>query len=135
MAGLGQDIKVDGEQYLVGVSAPQNTTVNSSAIKNMPGAQLGSLQVKVVVNTDLVIADTKIMTVKLQHSDAETTGFTDYATLYTVTASGVTTVDAETVLALFVLPTDIKKWTRLTVTTDDAAVTGKVDAYPVYLPR
>jgi hypothetical protein len=134
MAGLGQDLKVDGEYYADALTVPQNDSTNSSSVKTMQGAQNGALQVKVVVNTDIVLADTKVMSIKVQDSADDTT-FADVATIYTVTADGETTVSADTVLALFALPTDTGKYTRIVVTTDDAAVTGKVDAYPQYLPR
>ena len=134
MAGLGEDLKVDGEQYMTAVTVPANTTTNGSSILNTIGAVSGAIEVKVVANTDIVISDTKVVSVVLEDS-ADNITFTTYATIYTVTASGATTVDADTVLALFVLPSDIKKYTRVSVTTNDAGVTGKVDGFPVYLPR
>ena len=134
MAGLNQDLKVDGEQYFDAQTVPQNDTENSSSVKNQIGAQNSSIEVKVVVTTEIGLADTKVFTVKLQESSDDST-FTDKETLYTKTASGAETIAVDTVLAQYTLPTDIKKYTRVVVTTDDAAATGAIDAYPRYIPR
>lgn len=135
MAGLGEDIKVYGENYADATALPKNTTSYTDSREFGAGGQNGSINCKGVVNEKIVIADTKTLTIKLQESDDDES-FDDVVTVHSITASGEAySVPVGTVLFNEVLPTDIKKHTRFSLTTTDAAAAGKVDIYPQYLPR
>jgi len=95
-----------------------------------------SIEVVAKVVEDISIADTKAITVKLQHSDDKTV-FTDLQTLYTkiVDNAAGETIPAGTELARFIPPTTSKKWIKAVLTTTDAAAEGKIDIYLNYIPR
>jgi hypothetical protein len=134
MAGLGQDLLINGEMYFDNTVIPQNTTKESDVILATEKGIAGSFNVKAVVAKQIQLADAKTITLKLQDS-ANGTDFEDVTTLYTNSASGSTTIPAGAVLCEFVLPPTIRKWTRLSISTDDASATGNVNAYPQYMPR
>lgn len=135
MAGLGEDIKVYGENYADAEAIPQNDTSYSESLELGEGGQNASINCKGVVNEKIVIADTKSLTVKLQDSEDDES-FDDVATVYSITADGeAMSITAATELFNHVLAPDIRKHTRFSLTTDDAAAEGKVDIYPQYVPR
>jgi len=134
MAGLGEDIKAADSIYYNAVTVPANTNTDSTALRTEVEAIQGAQSVYVKVDTDIVITDTKVVTVIVEDS-ADNITFTQLAELYTVTASGETTLDAGGILAQYVLPDNAKAYTRLNVATDDTGVVGKLTAYLRYLPR
>jgi len=138
MAGLGEDIKVNGENYAVAKEVPQNTTAYTDALNFGEGGQLGAINVKGVVNEKIVLTATKKLTVKLQESaTGESEDYADKFTVKEITAGAedAYSITAGNVLFNHVLGPDSKRYTRLSLTTDDAAAAGKVDIYPQYLPR
>jgi flagellar basal body rod protein FlgG len=135
MAGINENLKAADSYYLDGVTVPQNTTTLGAAVRTEVAAIQGAQAVKVDVDTDIVITDTKIVTISVEHGDTESGSFSTLATIYTVTASGETTIDAGEEIANFVLPDNTKAWTRLNITTDDTGVVGAVTGFIHYLPR
>ncbi|MDQ7818837.1 MAG: hypothetical protein RDU14_17550 [Melioribacteraceae bacterium] len=129
------EVKFADDYLAKAQSVPQNTSAdgNGGVFENLGQAQ-GSIEVVAKVNAEIGLADTKVVTVKLQHSD-DNSSFTDLATLYTKTASGAETIPAGTELARYIVPTNAKRYIKAVLTTTDAAGTGKVDIYTVYLAR
>jgi hypothetical protein len=134
MAGLGQDLKINKEQYFINEALPQNTSKNSQAISTGTKGALGSFCVKAVVEDEVALADTKTLSITLQDS-ADGENFADVVTLYEMTADGAETIEAGQVLCEYVMAPAIRRWTRVAVVTDDAAATGSISAYPRYMPR
>lgn len=125
--------RIHGQDLADAQTVPQNDTWTGTAIK-LSGT-LGAVEVVARVHTALAIADTKTITVKLRHAAADL-NYSDLATLYTLTAAGGNgAIAADTELGRFVLPSNVKENVLATITTDDAAATGKVDIIPTYLPR
>ncbi len=140
MAGLGQDIKVYDENYSVeaGLTVPKDDTANTRSLELGKGAQNASINVKGVVKEEMNLEGTKKLTIKLQDS-ADDSSFADKAVLAEITATGSLGYDqvfpAGTVLFEHVLAPDTRKYTRISVTTDDSAVEGKLELYPQIVPR
>lgn len=131
--GLTHYMNVYGENLADAQALPQNTTWTGPAVK-LAGT-LGGIEVVARAHTALTVADTKTVTVKLQHAGSDL-DYADLVTLYTLTASGGSGAIAKnTELGRFVLPSDVKTNVRAVVTTDDAAATGALDVIPTYLPR
>jgi len=131
------DIKDDAGYYCEAQAVPQNTsTAGAGGVKQLSGTH-GGIEIVAVVTTALALADTKVFSIALQTSsdNAVADAFATKETLYTVTASGATAVAAGTVLARYVLPTDTERYTKIVLTSDDAAMTGAVSVYGRYLPR
>lgn len=108
-------------------TVPQNDSVSSDGF-NL-GKTQASLEVVVYADTDVVLADTTSLTVEYEYGDS----FAESVEVYTVTASGSTTLEGE--IARFVPPTSFPTVGRLTVTTTDAAATGAISAWPEYVAR
>ena len=113
---------------------PNNDTADGNGGSFAVGSLLASLEVYVSVNEEVTIPDTQTLTVKLQES-ADDQSYSDLAVLYANTASGgnaVLTADSE--LARYVIPTNVKKHVKAQLVTT-GAVTGKVDVFFRYVPR
>lgn len=135
MAGLGKDIKVDGQNYADDVAVPKDTTANTDSLLLGEGAQNASVNIKGVVTESVKLADTKKLTVKLQDS-ADDSSFADKAVLAEYTADGETySIPLNTVIFNHVLAPDTRKFTRISLITDDATADGKLDLYPQIVPR
>jgi hypothetical protein len=138
MAGLGQDIRVDGEVYKEEMTVPANTTAYTDILENGTGGQNASINVKGVVETKVVLQANKTLTVKMQDSNTETDeDFKDIFTVKTISSpvDEAYSIPVGTVIFNGVIPVDVKKNTRLSLTTNDAGAVGKVDIFPQYLPR
>jgi len=119
-------------------TVPQNDTADGNGGGLKLSGTMGGIEVVAVVGSvKLDLADTKVMTIKLQQSsdDGDADAYTDLHTLYTVTAAGATSVAIGTELGRFVIPSNAETYIKATITNDDIAATGKVEIYPHYLPR
>lgn len=98
---------------------------------------MGGLQVVAKCHEEITLADKKVLSLSIEESsdNGDEDAFAHKAYLYYVTASGETTIEAGTVLGRFVLPTDIERYIRIALETDDATASGSVDVYLEYLPR
>jgi len=115
-------------------SLPQNTNADGNGgAFNLAGTN-GSIEVVAVVNSEISLADTKVLTVKLKDSSDGTT-YADMQTIYTKTASGATTIAADTELGRFIIPTNAKPHIKANIVTTDAAATGKIDIFQNYIAR
>ncbi len=129
------EVKFADDYFATAQSVPQNTSANGNGgVFESLGQTQGSIEVVAKVNTQIGLAAVKVITVKLQHSDDNST-FTDLQTLYTKTTVGAETIAAGTELARYIVPTSAKQYIKAVLTTDDAAATGKVDIYTVPLAR
>lgn len=131
------DVKVEGGYFAEAQTVPQNTSAAGNGGSQEVSGTHGGIEIKAVVTTELALADTKVFSIKIQESsdDGDSDAFADKHTLYSVTASGATTVAVDTVLGLWVVPTDAERYLKAVLTSDDAAMTGAVSVYPRYLPR
>lgn len=133
--GLKHYVDINGQNFAKAQALPQNTSAdgNGGAIE-LSGIN-GAVEAVARVNTAVTIADTKALTIKLQHSSDGTT-WIDLGTVYSLTAAGGNgALAADTELGRFALPSNVKKFTKAVISTTDAAAAGKVDVIPVYMPR
>lgn len=131
---LNHDLKFHGQYLAKAQSLPQNASADGNGGEFHLADLQGSLEVVVKVNAAIALADTKVLSVKLQHK-ATGGNYADLATIYTKTANGATTLAAAEVLGRFVLPTDTLEMVKAVITTTDAGATGKLDIYPRMLAR
>ena len=128
------NLKVYGDYLAKEQALPQNTSANGNGNEVRLGGTMGGIEIVLECIALITLADTKVLTIKLRDS-ADGTTYADLETVYTVTASGETTVAAGTIMARFILPTDCNDYIMATLTSTDAALTGSVSIYPTYLPR
>lgn len=125
---------ISADDYLAKAQTlPVNTSADGNGGSMNIGNTEGAIEVVGVVNSEISITDTKVVTVKIQHADD--TSFADLATPYSKTASGATTLTVGTELFRYILPTSTKKNVKAVLTTNDTGAAGKVDIYLNYLPR
>jgi hypothetical protein len=126
----------DDEAYLASAQTiPQNTSAYGDEGSKFVGNTNGALCVRAYVTTQIALADAKVFTIKLFDSADDST-FAEYATTYTVTASGATTIAVGTKLGEdFVIPPQMNNYVKAQLVTTDAAATGAVDIVITYLDR
>ena len=106
---------------------PQNTSITSAAL---PLAKVqGGIELVVVAETAINLADTKSITITLKHAPLKGGTFVDVHILYTVTASGATVIPAGTELGRFVPHSKVNTYISAVMSSTDAAVTGTVTLY------
>lgn len=106
-----------------------NATQTSAYKRNGAGGQVGAMEVIIRVNDAVALADTKVITLNIRHADdASGTNVATIETL-TTTASGATTLAADTTLLRYVLPGNVKEFTCVQVISNDAGVAGSIDAF------
>jgi len=127
-------LKADDSYLAKAQAVPQNATADGNGGAFDLSGAMGGVEIVAQINEDVGLADTKFFTVKLQHSD-DGSSYSDLATLYTVTASGATTISAETILGRFLPANDCKPYIKAVLVTDDPAASGKVDVFVALLPR
>lgn len=134
--GLKHYADIHGQNLAKAQALPVNTSADGNGGAVMLGGINGAVEILARVNTAVTIADTKALTITVQHSDSEASGFTTLGTVYTLTAAGGSgALAADTELGRFALPSTVKQYVKAVITTTDAAAAGKVDVIPVYLPR
>lgn len=143
--GLNQANQVDlngllrqAEDFLAKAQTlPQNTSADGNGGSFELSDTQASIEVFAVVNSVITLANTKVLTVKLQQSsdNGVADDFADLETLYTITSDGGDEIAAGTLLGRFVIPLTAERYIKAVLVSDDAALTGKVDVFAVYLPR
>lgn len=128
------ELKVHGEYLAEDQALPQNTSADGNGGELRLSDTQGAIELVGVVEDEISLADTKVLTIKLREKD-DGGSYADKATLYTKTASGATTLAAGTELFRYILPTDTKDIIKAQLTTTDAAAAGSVTIYPNYLAR
>lgn len=128
-------LSVDGEYLAKEQSLPQNASADGNgAVLDLRGS-LGGVEIVARAAGDISIADTKSLTITLQHKDTDG-AYADLGEVFAVTAAGAawTAEDGE-ILGRFVPATDLKEHLKVVLATDDAAASGAVSVLPTYLAR
>lgn len=121
------EAKWDDSYFYNDVAVPQNTNATGTS-HELNGAN-GQVEIVLRVgSTALSLANTQIITIKVQDSADDAT-FADVHTIYTKTFGASETIAVDTVLERYTPPTDIRKYVRVHVNTDDAAAVGKLKAF------
>jgi hypothetical protein len=117
--------------YSAALTVPQNTSANSGEVITSTQGVQGAIQIWFRVNTEMTIAATKTITFTLKSDSLA--GGADATHSSISFAAGTYAVNYEK--PLFVIPKDAQYTTYVTVATDDAAASGKIDIFSNYLPR
>jgi len=134
--GLKHYVDIHGQNLAKAQTLPQNTSADGNGGAVKMGGILGAVEIVARVNAAVTIADTKALTIKVQHADTAGGSYADLGTVYTLTAaSGNGALAKDTELGRFALPSTVKDFIKAVITTTDASAAGKVDVIPVYLPR
>lgn len=133
--GLKHYVKIHGQGLANAQALPQNASADGNEGPLKVSGTHGAIEIVLRTNTAITIADTKSLSVKVQHRDGNN-AFADLATIYNLVAAGGNGVIAkDTELARYVLPSTVKEEAKVVITTTDAAAAGKLDAIPTYLAR
>ena len=124
---IGEEIKSAQDYIYEAETVAQNTTTTSVA-RQVGGTQ-GALELVFLADTDIVITDAKVLSLKLIGADTEDGTFDTEIELYSVTADGETTIEAGTELARFIIKPSDKMWQKAVLTNDDVAIVGTVEGY------
>lgn len=109
---------------------PKNKTADGNESPIDLGEINGGCEILARVRTKVEIASEKVLTIKLHHGDSSTV-FEELTTLY----SGQGTFDPDKELGRFALPSTVKQYLKVSITTSDDAAKGSIDVLPLYLPR
>lgn len=126
--------KFDNDYLAKAQALPQNTSADGNGGSFRLAGMLGAIGLVGKVNAEISLADTKVLTVKLQDS-ADNTTFADVVTLYTKTASGATTIAADTELFRYIPTSSLRTFAKVVITTTDTSAAGKVDVFQSYNAR
>ena len=133
--GLPHFVDIHGQNFAAAQALPQNTSSDGNGGGIELSGIIGAVEAVARGNTAVTIADTKALTIKLQHSN-DGSSYADLGTIYTLTAaSGSGSLAAGTELGRFALPSTVRKYVKAVITTTDSSAAGKVDVIPAYLPR
>lgn len=125
----------DDQVFEKGITLPANTSDTCDNAMRVDGTN-GRLAICVKANDDnVVLATTKKLTLSYTQCDTEDGSFAAPAPNQTLvkTASGSYEPNAGDVIMRMLLPTDVKKWVKAVLTTDDASAAGKVDVFLEYI--
>lgn len=129
MAGINERLIDENAKYFEDETVV-NGTITSGYIQTGEGGQLGATKILFRANTAVTIADTTTLVFVVNGADdAVGTGAGVVGTI-TLTASGSTTFASGAEVWEFILPRTIdKEFTNVTLTSNDAAVVGSIDAF------
>jgi len=128
-------LAVHGEYLAKDHDLPQNASEDGNgAVLDVSGS-LGGVEVVAEAAAEITLADTKTLTISLEHKDDADAAYVALGTVYGLTSDGGDTIAAGTELGRFVPPSDVKENLKAVLATDDAAASGKVSVYTSYLAR
>lgn len=120
------------------VPASNTNTDGNGGVFDLSGTE-GGIEIVAQANTDIVMPDTKVMTIKLQ-SSSDGLSYTDLETLYTVTAAAVSpattqTIPAGTILGRYIVDNYANPYIKANLVANYAGFTGKIDVFQVPVAR
>ena len=125
---ISEELKSYQDYMFNNITVPANTTTTGDA-QQVGGTQAELEIVAVVGDTDVVITDTKVFTVSLTGSATSDGSFTALETLYTVTASGETTLTAGTELGRYIVKPSDPMFAKAVAVSDDTGIVGTLEVY------
>lgn len=125
---ISEELKSATDYIFNGTTVTANTTTTSD--EHLVGGTQGELEIVVVVgDTAIALADTKVLSIKLTGASESGGTYADVVTIYSVTASGATTLAVGTELARYIVKPSDPLYGKVVVTNNDTALTGKVTSY------
>lgn len=126
---FGQELTAYGENLADDLALPKNTTATTSGKKI--GGTMGSVEMLARAVSPVKVAAGKSLTIAVQHSDTDA----DYQPTGWAFSLAAPDLGTDVVVTRFCFPSNIKKYVRCAVSTDDAAAVGTISLDLVYLPR
>ena len=123
-AKFGRTLRDATAIYHDDIAIPANTSANGSSVKTFVNGSMGGIAIRTEVTTAGAIASTKVLTLTYQDSADNSS----WATIGTVTkTAGALALNS--LIDEFILPRDVREYTRVQIATDDATASGKVDIF------
>ncbi|WP_027186658.1 hypothetical protein [Desulfovibrio cuneatus] len=128
-------LRVYGEYLAKEQPLPQNSQSVGNGGGQRAGSMLGAAEVVFTASAPVALQAQKAVSFGLEESD-DNTSFTPVPITFRL-ATGTTARAWEQgdIIGRLPLPSELKRYVRLTLATDDAAAKGSVDAAFSYLPR
>ena len=118
------------------LALPQNDSAYGNEGPHQFDMTMGAVEAVVLCEEDISVADTKSLSIVLVHGDTEAACTTELGETFSETADGAAlTYDAGDEICRLSVPSSLKQYGNIKVTTDDAAATGKIKALLNFLPR
>ncbi len=130
---ISAELRAAGNYFFNGEKMPDATTATSDVY--LAGQTQGAIEIVGVVDTDIALADTTVLTVNLVTADNVAMSGAVTKTLYTVTASGATTIDADTELLRYLINSEEGPYCRVDVVTDDTQESGTFSIFQTVVAR
>jgi hypothetical protein len=128
-------LSVDGEYLAKDQALPQNASADGNGVVLDLRGTMGGVEIVARAAGAISIADTKSLTLTLQHK-ADGGAYADLGELFGVTAAGgAWTAASGEILGRFVPDTDVEKNLKVVLSTTDPAASGSVSVLPTYLAR
>ncbi|MFI3271238.1 MAG: hypothetical protein R3Y11_03905 [Pseudomonadota bacterium] len=127
-------LRVHGE-FLAAAQSVSSTaaTGNGSALR--ADNTQGALELVIAANGDVSIAAEKAITVTLTECDTEDGTYTTVPIYFMKTYSAATAYADGDVIGKIPLPSDIKTFVKVALSTTNTSAIGAVDVFAAYLPR
>jgi hypothetical protein len=129
----------ENQMFKAGMTIPANAKTDAPTAVRVGGIP-NRLAVTVVTKTETKITAAKKITITLTECDTEAGSFAaPTANPSMVVTMSATTPPAQTIYAIgdriasLVLPENIGKWVKASITTDDTGATGTIDVFLEYL--
>lgn len=127
-------LKVHGEFLAEEQSVTSTATTGNGGALRADNTQ-GAIELVIAANGDVDIAAEKAITVTLTHCDTEDGTYTTVPIYFKETYSAATSFEDGEIIGHIPLPSDVKTFVKVTLSTSNTTAIGDVDVFAAYLPR
>jgi len=127
---IGNDpAKFDPDYIMEAGALPNATDATTDAF--MIGRTQGGVQLDIVADTTVDIADGESLTIELLHDTSATGDFADSVVIYDETASGsAITFEIDDTIINYIATDDVESYNKLKITTSGNESLDKINAFP-----
>lgn len=128
-------LRIYGEYLAKEQPLPQNSQSVGNGGGQRAGSMMGAAEVVLTASAPVTLQAQKSVSFGLEESD-DNTSFTPVPLTFRLTSgTAARTWEQGDVIGRLPLPSELKRFVRLTLATDDSTAKGSVDAAFSYLPR
>ncbi len=128
-------LRIHGEHLASNQTLPKNTRVTGNGGGQRAGSLMGAAEIVMRASAKVTLAAAKSVSILLEDSDENTT-FAAVPVLFKFTnGASAATWEAGEAVGRLPLPSNVRRYVRIALETDDAAASGSVDVNFDYLPR
>ncbi len=128
-------LRIHGESLALNQALPKNAQAVGNGGPQRAGSLMGAAEAVVKAVSPVSLAANKSLTVILEDGDEPGTLSPLPLTFKLTAGATALTREAGSILGRIPLPSDCRRYVRVTLGTDDASATGAVDVFFQYLPR